>query len=431
MARKLLRYGSLKFWLPTAGIFLSLLLAWFAVLQYRKALPLAGENLRGLALSLSAALETLAAKDPSLASLQAFRASDMAYFAIIGSDGTIRIHSNSSLVGTRVADRRFSGVFSGGEFVDARTRLGTGEEIYESNTPIHFSGQVAALRIALHTFRADAVIRGARANMLVLFALLALAWILGFLLYRLYVRAEGFREEMARRERFAQLGEMGASIAHEIRNPLAGIKGYAQLLQENQSSASVARPAALIVEESLRLERLVNDLLCFVRPPAVSVSPVRPADALRSALEIVHPEAGSRSVSIDADIVENLVVAGDADGLEQVFLNLLRNAVQAMGEGGSLGVRMTQVRGAVTIEIRDTGHGIPSGEWERIFVPFHTTRARGTGLGLAICKKIIEDHQGVIRVAESSDSGTTIIVVLPLFREDERGGKADTQVKKT
>jgi len=416
MARTAFRYIGLKYWLPAVGILLSLLLAWYAVLQYRKTLPVAGENLRGLALSLAAAMETLAVKDPSLALLKDFHASDIAYFAIIEPDGTIRIHSNSALAGTRVADRRFAPVFRRGESTDTRIRLGTGEEVYESNTPIHFSGQVAALRIALHTFRSDAVIRGARAHMLVLFTLLALAWILGLFLFRLHMRAEGFREEMEHRRRLAQLGEMGAAIAHEIRNPLAGIKGYAQLLQENRSADSISRPAALIVEESLRLERLVNDLLCFVRPSATPHTPVNPSDVIRRSLEISEPEAACRRVAVVADLAEGLVIAGDVDGLEQVFLNLLRNSLQAVAEGGILEVRMAERRGMARIEVRDTGHGIPESEWERIFEPFHTTRARGTGLGLAICRKIVEDHGGVIRVSESAADGTTIVVELPLLR---------------
>jgi two-component system sensor histidine kinase HydH len=416
MARTAFRYIGLKYWLPAVGILLSLLLAWYAVLQYRKALPVAGEILRGLALSLAAAMETLAVKDPSLALLKDFHASDIAYFSIIEPDGRIRIHSNSALAGTRVTDSRFAPVFSRGESTDTRTRLGTGEEVYESNTPIHFSGQVAALRLALHTFRSDAVIRGARAHMLVLFTLLALAWILGLLLFRLHVRAEGFREEMEHRRRLAQLGEMGAAIAHEIRNPLAGIKGYAQLLQENRSSVPIARPAALIVEESLRLERLVNDLLCFVRPSATPHTPVNPGDVIRRSLEISEPEAVCRRVAVVADLAEGLVIAGDVDGLEQVFLNLLRNSLQAVAEGGILEVRMVERRGMARIEFRDTGHGIPESEWERIFEPFHTTRARGTGLGLAICRKIVEDHGGVIRVSESAADGTTIVVELPLLR---------------
>lgn len=416
MTRTAFRYVGLKYWLPAVGVLISLLLAWYAVLQYRKAIPVAGENLRGLALSLAAAMETLAVNDPSLASLKDFRTSDIAYFALIKPDGTIRIHSNSALAGTRVPDRRYLPVFSRGESSDGRIRLGTGEEVYESNTPLHFSGQVAALRLALHTYRSDAVIRGARTHMLVLFALLVLAWVLGLLLFRLHVRAEGFREEMEHRRRLAQLGEMGAAIAHEIRNPLAGIKGYAQLLLENGSAASLARPAALIVEEALRLERLVNDLLCFVRPSPAPLSAVNPGAVIRRSLEIVEPEAARRRVSVTANLAEGLVIAGDADGLEQVFLNLLENGLQAMAEGGSLEVRMAERRGMARIEVRDRGHGIPESEWERIFEPFHTMRARGTGLGLAICRKIIENHGGRIRVGDSSSHGTTIVVELPLVR---------------
>lgn len=417
MARNNTRYPGMKYLLPTAGIFLSVLLAWFAVLQYRKAFPIAAENLRGLALTLSAAIEALAEKDPSLVSLKTFHAGDIAYFSVLEPDGTVLFHSNRALVGTRVKDGRFAPVFSGSGFSEARTRLGTGEEVYESNTPIHFSGSMAALRIALHTYRADAVIRGARANMLVLLGLLAVAWVLGAVLYRLYLRSERLRAEMTRRERLARLGEMGAALAHEIRNPLAGIKGYAQLLQENRPPSAVAGPAALIVEESLRLERLVDELLCFVRPASAPGVRVRPAMVIRRSLDVVGPEAARRGVTVVSELRDDPELTGDADGLEQVFINLLRNSLQAMPGGGEVEVRLTDGGGEARIEIRDTGHGIAEGEWERIFEPFHTTRARGTGLGLAICRKIVEDHGGSVRVSESSDKGTTLLVTLPLFRE--------------
>ncbi len=407
------RYGPPAFWLLGAGIFLSVLLAWFAADQYRNAIPLAEENLRGLSLSLSAAVETLAVKDPSLQALKDFRTRDLAYFALLDRDGKILYHSNSNLIGTHVPDQRFIPVFTSAETVTGRTRLGTGEQVYESNSPVHSSGQVMALRLALHTYRADAVIRRARLAVFVVFSLLATAWIMGMFLYRFTLRAAAHRQEMASRERLAQLGEMGSAIAHEIRNPISGIKGYAQLLQESSGCSGDGDPAGLIVAESLRLERLVNDLLSFVRTTPHPVSTARLAEVLRCSLGMIAPDAQDQSVRLTADLIEDLQVRGSRDELEQVFLNLFRNALQAMPSGGSLQVRMRRENGTAVTEIRDTGHGIPEQEWSRVFAPFVTTRARGTGLGLAICRKIVEECGGSIRLVGSSARGTTFEVALP------------------
>lgn len=417
MIKPVRRNGFQTFWLLGAGLFLSVLLAWFAFFQYRQAIPVAEETLRGLSLSLSAAVEALVAKDPSLFALKDFRTVDLAYFALLDRSGKILYHSNNNLIGTHVSDQRFAPVFSEAETVAVRTKLGTGEEIYESNVPIHSHGQVMALRLALHTYRSDAVIRRARADVLVVFTLLAIAWFMGVLLYRFSRRADAHREEMSRRERFAQLGEMGAALAHEIRNPLSGIKGYSQLLLEDPRCTGDGSPAALIVEESLRLERLVNDLLSYVRTRPVPLTSVRIAEVLRCSLAMLAPDAEKQSVSVSADPIDDLMVKGDKDEMEQVFLNLLRNALQAMPEGGTIQVGMRREKSVVVMGIRDTGHGIPLGDWSRIFTPFVTTRARGTGLGLAISRKIIEEWGGSIRVADSSPGGTTIEVTLPLFRK--------------
>ncbi|MGA7828711.1 MAG: ATP-binding protein [Geobacteraceae bacterium] len=402
-------------WLLAAGIFLSLLLVWFAEVQYRQALPVAEENLRGLSLSLSAAVEALIARDPTLLALKNFTTPDLAYFALLDRSGTILYHSNNNLNGSRVTDQRFAPVFTAAETFAVRRKLGTGEEIYEANLPVHSNGRVMALRLALHTYRSDAVIRRAQADMLVVFSLLATAWVMGLLLYRSARRAEAHRQEMSRRERFAQLGEMGAALAHEIRNPLSGIKGYAQLLLEDPRHPGEGAPAAMIVEESLRLERLVNDLLSYVRTRPVPLTPVRVAEVLRCCLAMVAYDAEKQTVRLTSDLRDELLATGDRDELEQVFLNLVRNALQAMPEGGTLLVRMQQGKGVVVIEVRDTGHGVPVEDWSRIFTPFMTTRARGTGLGLAITRKIVEEWGGSIRVADSSSRGTTIELTLPLY----------------
>ncbi len=397
-----------------AGVALTIILSWFAVSQYLTAIPVAGENLRGLALSLSSAVETISGRDASFHALKEIRSPDVAYLAIINRNGTILFHLNNALVGSKVPDRRFADVFDKGEFTGRRVLLGTGEKIYESNSPIHVQGRTLDLRLALHTYRADSVIRRARVGMAVSFSLIAATWIMGILLYRAALRAEKHKLEMARREQMAKLGEMGAVLAHEIRNPLAGIKGYAQLLQEKLAPGENGMSAELIVAEAVRLEEMVNDLLAFSHADRTTPEPVNVHGAVARSLDIIASEAGASDVVIETTIDESLTVAGNRDRLEQLFLNLLRNALQAMPNGGKLRIVAQRAEAGVEILIADTGPGIEAMNLERVFEPFYTTKARGTGLGLAICRKITEDYNGVIRVESCAGKGTTFRITFPV-----------------
>jgi two-component system sensor histidine kinase HydH len=409
------RYSLLRRWPLLAGIALSVVLSWFAVSQYRMAIPVAQETLRGLALSLSAAVEAVAAGDPSLRALRDFQTPDIAYFAVIDRNGTILFHSNHALIGSKTPDQRFAAVFDNGKFSGARVRLGTGEEIYESNSPLHVQGRTLALRLALHTYRADSVIRRARVGTIVLFSLILAAWIMGFLLNRFAVREEVHKLEMARREQLARMGEMGAVIAHEIRNPLAGIKGYAQLLQEKLEPGEDGQSAGLIVREAVRLEEMVNELLAYSRSDRTTPVPVSVHEALNHSLAVITPEALAMDIIIELSIDESLTIAGIPDRLEQLFLNLFRNALQAMPDGGMLRVTAQRVKSSVEILVADTGQGIQATNPDRIFEPFFTTKARGTGLGLAVCKRITEDCHGDITVESRSGEGTTFRIIFPLY----------------
>jgi two-component system sensor histidine kinase HydH len=396
-----------------AGVALSVVLSWFAFAQYGTAVRMTGENLRGLALSLAAAVESVSARDPSFQSLNDFQSPEIAYFAIMDRNGTILFHSNSALVGRRVSDSRFAPVFDKGEFSADRVRLGTGEEIYESNSPLHVSGRTLALRLALHTYRADSVVRMARIGLAVLLSLIASAWAMGFLLRRFALREETFRKEMARGEHLAKLGQMGAVIAHEIRNPLAGIKGYAQLLHEKAGPGEDGQFAGLIVRQALRLEEMVNELLAFTNTGKDSSEPIEICDALERSVAVISPEADESGVSIESSMESPLVISGNCDRLEQLFINLFRNALQAMPGGGRLGITGYRLGNKIEVLVSDTGHGIEPNNLQHIFEPFFTTKARGTGLGLAICKKISEDYNGNITVESIPGRGTTFRIIFP------------------
>ena len=264
-------------------------------------------------------------------------------------------------------------------------------------------------------------------------------------------RTEVKRAEVSarRKERLASLGELSAGVAHEIRNPLAGIGASAQLLSERLGAdENHRRLVELILDEVARLDRIVESMLQFARPPEPRLR-LAPLEAvLERALGLVAEDAETAGVRIDTEGAKDLPhIWIDPDQIEQVILNLVRNALQAMEEsGGRLTVilrrvsrpRYVRMRSGrrredkagvapgegplqdwVELEVTDTGHGIPADELDRIFNPFYTTRKRGTGLGLAISEAIVREHGGMITVQSTPGHGTTVLLDLP---EDKRQG---------
>jgi two-component system, NtrC family, sensor histidine kinase HydH len=402
------------------AILFSAALIWFAVSNYSSALPIAEENLRGLAWSLTTAIENIAVQDPSLQHLVSFQTHEMAFFAIVDRQGSYRFHSNPDLIGKPAQQALAPGTFRDGVSSDRRIRLGTGENAYEFTAPLHLGNETLALSLTLHTFRADAVIRRARLNMMVLFALLVGGWVLALALYRLTRREERHVLEMARRESLAQLGEMGAMLAHEIRNPLAGIKGYAQVIEKKPQDERNGRFAGRIVVETRRLEALVSDLLDFARSEKETTCALDLGQIMSHAAELLQPEAGKSGISISCDCPEALQVTGNRDRLVQVLLNLGRNAIQAMPEGGTLRLTAAARGRQVSIRVIDNGRGIAPEELPRIFEPFFTTKAKGTGLGLALCKKIVAEHGGSIEVTSAVAAGTSVTLTLQASAKQRR-----------
>jgi two-component system, NtrC family, sensor histidine kinase HydH len=409
-----------KIFLP-AGIMVSLLLIWFALSNFRASRPMAEENLHGLALSLTAAIEYMAVHDPSLKSLADFHAPDIAYFAVVDRNGVYRFHSNTDLIGTRAqgANPGFAEALRTGTLSEARVTLGTGETAYEFAAPFDLPGQPLMLQLTLHTYRSDAVIRRAELNMVIMLALLAGSWVLATILNRFARREARHQNDMARRESLAQLGEMGAMLAHEIRNPLAGIKGYAQVMERKPQDARNSDFAMRIVTEVMRLESLVNDLLMYSRSDNPDRSPIRVDELLAHSIALIRSEADQLKVTITIDCPEGLNAYGNRDRLGQLLLNLGKNALQAMPHGGHLGIK-ARISGKDTLVLTviDSGHGIARDDLPRIFEPFFTTRARGTGLGLALCKKIVQEHLGSINVESAEGRGTSIEISLPLLSSD-------------
>jgi len=395
------------------GVFFSLLLAIFAVSNYRSARPIAAGSLRGLALTLASTIESLANRDPSLTLLHGVNSRDIAFFALCDSAGTYVFHTNADLVGTPAPSPPALPP-TGGSFSERRVLLGTGEETYEFVTPLHIGGRQHLLRLVLHTYQADTVVRRARTGAAVLLALAASGWVLGFFLYRYMQRAALHRQEMAEQKHLAQLGTLSAVLAHEVRNPLSGIKGYAQLLEERLPPGDERSFAGCVVREALRLEDLVRDLLSYARPPSLNLEPLDAGEIIDLVFTILGPEAAARQVRLERSAASAAVCA-DRGRLQQILLNLVLNAIQASPEGGTVHVRAALATGRIEFEIADSGEGIDSSDSARLFEPFFTRRARGTGLGLAICKKFAEEMNGSIVLASPPGTGCIFRVALPAF----------------
>jgi two-component system sensor histidine kinase HydH len=248
--------------------------------------------------------------------------------------------------------------------------------------------------------------------MVVMVALLIFSWIHAGLIYRYARREEQHRLDLTRQENLARMGEMGAMLAHEIRNPLAGIKGFAQLIENKTDDPRTMDSAQRIIVETLRLEDLTTDLLALARSDGFPVTTIQLTDLLEQTVAMTRSEAEQSNIAITVNCTQNLEVRGSRDRLAQVLLNIVRNGLQAMPHGGTLAITAMPSGSCISIIVTDSGHGIKPDNMPRVFEPFFTTKARGTGLGLALCKKIIEEHNGTIGV-KSSHEGTCVTMVLP------------------
>lgn len=231
------------------------------------------------------------------------------------------------------------------------------------------------------------------------------------------------QEEVRRKEKLAALGNLAAGIAHEIRNPLSSIKGFATYFGTKFPEGSEDRESAsVMIREVDRLNRVISELLEFARPSELRLRPTEVNELMRHALRLIEPDAKAKKIEIRFSPTEGLPrVAIDPDRFTQALLNLYLNAIQAMDDGGVLSVNSSVGQnGEVRIQVADTGAGIRAEDLDKIFDPYFTTKARGTGLGLPIVHKIIEAHGGDIRVKSVVKKGTAFTIFIPTQEAKER-----------
>jgi len=246
------------------------------------------------------------------------------------------------------------------------------------------------------------------------------------------------QEEIRDKEGLAMMGEMTTSIAHEIKNPLTGIEGFALLLEETLKKNKQKEWANDIIKGVRNLNNLVTNLLNFARPLRPDFQEVEPEKIIEDTLPFILQEAKKENINlqiIKQFIARGVKIKGDPDLLKQAFLNFMLNSVQAMSGQGKLIISIKQTHlpymnkffrewkgdyslaksfRQILIEFSDTGCGILPEEKGKIFHPFYTTKKRGYGLGMAITQRIVRSHGGTIQVESEKDKGTTFTIVLPL-----------------
>lgn len=237
-------------------------------------------------------------------------------------------------------------------------------------------------------------------------------------------------EKVRRTEKLAAIGKLAAGVAHEIRNPLSSIRGFAQFLKHALSDRPDEKMyAETMVSEVDRINSVVTDLLTFARPMKAEFESTSVSELVEHTILLVSPDANSRNIEIRREIASDLpAVLVDANQIKQALLNLLFNALEASESGGQItaGAAVDKNGNNLEIWVEDKGMGIPPDQQNRIFDPFFTTRKKGTGLGLAIVHKIVENHHGEIFLESppnGEEHGCRFTIMVPVNQEPIRGRK--------
>ncbi|MGD2185885.1 MAG: ATP-binding protein [Desulfobacterales bacterium] len=243
------------------------------------------------------------------------------------------------------------------------------------------------------------------------------------LLFKDLTEVRALRREITRSQRLASVGRLAAGVAHEIRNPLSSIKGFATYFKERYPDRPDDQQTAnIMIQEIDRLNRVVGQLLEFARPITVKKQRISLPALLKDSIKLIEDRAAAKSISVQTQHAAGVdSMWGDPDRINQILLNLYLNAIDAMENGGELDVALSSNgdNSEIYVRISDTGCGISPEDLSKIFDPYFTTKSTGTGLGLAIAHNIVEALDGKITVESDLEKGTIFTVALPISEESK------------
>ncbi|MDF1510308.1 PAS domain S-box protein [Robertmurraya sp. DFI.2.37] len=221
-------------------------------------------------------------------------------------------------------------------------------------------------------------------------------------------------EILHRQDKLAAVGQLAAGVAHEIRNPLTSMKGYAEFLLEDETDQQRREFVDIILDEINRVNQIVEDFMVLAKPKVVDLKEKNIIPIIKDVLSLLEFEARKKKVRMHFEANDDIVqIECDENRLKQVFLNFVKNGIEAMPNGGDITVRVHVASEQVQISIQDTGVGIPEEKLKRIGEPFYTTKKDGNGLGLMVSYKIIESHNGTVFIESELNKGTTFNIILP------------------
>ncbi|MBT2694263.1 ATP-binding protein [Bacillus sp. ISL-55] len=237
------------------------------------------------------------------------------------------------------------------------------------------------------------------------------------------ITSEKNREKQVQQmEKLSVVGELAAGIAHEIRNPLTSMKGFAKIVKESVTDQKLIPYLDIMLDEMDRINQIVNEFMFIAKPNEnVNFQDTNFSKLIRDCIILMEPQANLKSIKMDYEIDREIILNCDRNQMKQVLINLFQNAIEATEDNGQLiSVRLDEVgKESVMVTVMDKGCGIPESRLNRLFEPFYSTKEKGTGLGLLTCKRIIDLHQGSIDIDSQPGEGTTIGIVLPRHKNVE------------
>jgi len=331
----------------------------------------------------------------------------VAFIALYSRDGNVVLHSNPALIGQKIHE--VIPVFQEKTPYYHYLTLGTGEKVFVSDTKITLHSSTYLLRVALHTYPAEGILRNAKVHILFMTLTAMFIILAGFFTTKLLNRIEKMQIKMKELENLSMLSRI---LAHEIRNPLGSIKGFAQYLIKKISEPSLKEYLDIIVKESLRLERLTDELTQYAAPQNINLESINLKEFMH---EIILPFMNQyKEIIFDLE-VEEVYVKTDRDKMTQILNNILQNSVFAVSETDEkkISIKAKKINGKIKIEILDTGIGMDEETLKKAQEPFFTTKPKGTGLGLAIVSRLCEMLKINLEIKSRKGQGTTVCLTVP------------------
>ncbi|HAK88654.1 MAG TPA: hypothetical protein DHV16_07490 [Nitrospiraceae bacterium] len=390
-----------------------------AALTYKNSIKAAEDSIELQSLGIAVSLEALLSKGlPAEENIfkdiiTEGKWEGMAFIALYDRKGKTLLHSNKNLIGRIVQDKSIKTVAETGRPLHDYTVLGTDERVFILDFPVHIKNTENILRLALRTYPVEGITRQARLQALGMAVVIGILWVIGYFFIRASRHAEELKTKMAERERLAVIGEMASVLAHEIRNPLGSIKGFAQYIIEGQEARVANEYLNIIVSESNRLEALTDDLLTYAKPVEIKREEFDMDDLLNEIIETARPRGNAEGIDIKVSAPSGLRVKSDRDKLKQVLMNLIDNSSASLNTDGVIEIKAESSGDKINVTVKDNGCGMDRETIQLAFKPFFTTKTKGTGLGLAIVDKLLKALGGKIEIESEPQKGTLLKIELP------------------